>query len=106
LRTLTLLLPAPKAGTAADAKKADVVLRVRRPSETEIKSLKSGAIVLAQMDPYGNMKDDVEAMAKAGVTGVRHGVDAAHHPRAGDGRSVLSGKPCRLSGGYRCRGRL
>ena len=56
-----------KAGTAADAKKADIVLRVRRPSETEIKSLKSGAIVLAQMDPYGNEKA-LSALAKAGVT--------------------------------------
>ena len=56
-----------KAGTAADAKKADVVLRVRRPSEAEIKSLKSGAIVLAQMDPYGNEKA-LAALAKAGVT--------------------------------------
>jgi len=56
-----------KAGTAADAKKADVVLRVRRPSETEIKSLKSGAIVLAQMDPYGN-EAALAALAKAGVT--------------------------------------
>lgn len=56
-----------KAGTAADAKKADVVLRVRRPSDTEIKSLKSGAIVLAQMDPYGN-EAALAALAKAGVT--------------------------------------
>ncbi|PHR24123.1 MAG: NAD(P)(+) transhydrogenase (Re/Si-specific) subunit alpha [Hoeflea sp.] len=56
-----------KPGTAADAKKADVVLRVRRPSETEIKSLKSGAIVLAQMDPYGN-EAALAALAKAGVT--------------------------------------
>jgi len=56
-----------KAGTAADAKKADVVLRVRRPSETEIKSLKSGAIVLAQMDPYGN-ETALAALAEAGVT--------------------------------------
>ena len=56
-----------KAGTAADAKKADVVLRVRRPSEAEIKSLKSGAIVLAQMDPYGNEKA-LAVLAKAGVT--------------------------------------
>jgi len=56
-----------KAGTAADAKKADVVLRVKRPSEAEIKSLKSGAIVLAQMDPYGNEKA-LSALAKAGVT--------------------------------------
>lgn len=56
-----------KAGTAADAKKADVVLRVRRPSDAEMKSLKTGAIVLAQMDPYGNEKALV-ALAKAGVT--------------------------------------
>lgn len=56
-----------KAGTAADAKKADVVLRVRRPSETEIKSLKSGAIVLAQMDPYGN-ETALAGLAEAGVT--------------------------------------
>ncbi|MCC0013798.1 MAG: Re/Si-specific NAD(P)(+) transhydrogenase subunit alpha [Hoeflea sp.] len=56
-----------KAGTAADAKKADVVLRVRRPSEAEVKSLKSGAIVLAQMDPYGNEKA-LATLAKAGVT--------------------------------------
>ena len=56
-----------KAGTAADAKKADVVLRVRRPSETEIKSLKSGAIVLAQMDPYGNI-EALKPFADAGVT--------------------------------------
>ena len=54
-------------GTAASAKKADVVLRVRRPSETDIKSLKPGAIVLAQMDPYGNEKS-LAALAKAGVT--------------------------------------
>jgi len=56
-----------KTGTAADAKKADVVLRVRRPSETETKSLKSGAIVLAQMDPHGNEKA-LAVLAKAGVT--------------------------------------
>ncbi|MDZ7602588.1 MAG: Re/Si-specific NAD(P)(+) transhydrogenase subunit alpha [Hoeflea sp.] len=56
-----------KTGTAADAKKADVVLRVRRPSGAEIKSLKSGAIVLAQIDPYGNEVALAE-LAKAGVT--------------------------------------
>ncbi|MBU4528198.1 MAG: Re/Si-specific NAD(P)(+) transhydrogenase subunit alpha [Hoeflea sp.] len=56
-----------KTGTAVDAKKADIVLRVRRPSSAEIKSLKTGAIVLAQMDPYGNEKALAE-LAKAGVT--------------------------------------
>lgn len=52
--------------TAATTKDADVVLKVRRPNEDELKGMKSGAIVIATMDPYGNEKD-VAAMAKAGV---------------------------------------
>jgi NAD(P) transhydrogenase subunit alpha len=54
-------------GKAADAGKADVVLKVRRPAAAELKSYKKGAIVIATMDPYGN-EGDVQAMAKAGVT--------------------------------------
>lgn len=54
-------------GKAADAGKADVVLKVRRPTAAELKSYKRGAIVIATMDPYGN-EGDVQAMAKAGVT--------------------------------------
>ena len=54
-------------GKAADAARADVVLRVRRPSVAELKTYKSGAAVIAMMDPYGN-EDAVLAMAKAGVT--------------------------------------
>lgn len=48
---------------------ADVILRVRRPSKDEMKAYPKGAMVVAQMDPYGH-EDDVEAMAKAGLTGV------------------------------------
>ena len=54
-------------GTAADAGKADVVLKVRRPSEAELKGYRSGAIVIATMDPYGN-DAAVAAMARAGVS--------------------------------------
>ncbi|MDR6757914.1 NAD(P) transhydrogenase subunit alpha [Mycoplana sp. BE70] len=54
-------------GSAADAKGADVVLKVRRPIDKEIKSYKSGALVIAIMDPYGNDKA-LAAMAKAGLT--------------------------------------
>ncbi|NGO52838.1 Re/Si-specific NAD(P)(+) transhydrogenase subunit alpha [Allomesorhizobium camelthorni] len=54
-------------GKASDAAKADVVLKVRRPSEAELKSYKSGAAVIAIMDPYGN-DAAVAAIAKAGVT--------------------------------------
>lgn len=58
---------------AADAKAvvedADIILRVRRPSKAEINTYPKGAMVVAQMDPYGN-EGDVEAMAKAGLTSV------------------------------------
>ncbi|PTM94296.1 Re/Si-specific NAD(P)(+) transhydrogenase subunit alpha [Mycoplana dimorpha] len=54
-------------GSAADGKSADVVLRVRRPTDKDIKSYKPGAIVIAIMDPYGNDKA-LAAMAKAGLT--------------------------------------
>ncbi|MBV6657579.1 MAG: Re/Si-specific NAD(P)(+) transhydrogenase subunit alpha [Devosiaceae bacterium] len=52
--------------TVADA---DIILRVRRPSADEIKTYPKGAMVVAQMDPYGHEKD-VEAMAKRGLTAV------------------------------------
>ncbi len=54
-------------GKASDAGKADVVLKVRRPTDAELKGYKKGAAVFATMDPYG---DDaaVASMAKAGIT--------------------------------------
>jgi H+-translocating NAD(P) transhydrogenase subunit alpha len=56
------------AKTAKDALKgADIVLKVRRPAEAELKVYGSGAIVIGIMDPYGN-EGDVDAMAKAGVS--------------------------------------
>jgi len=54
-------------GKATAVAKADVVLRVRRPSAAEAKKMKPGAIVLAQMDPYGN-ETALADIAKAGVT--------------------------------------
>ena len=54
-------------GKIADAKKADVILKVRRPSGKEAASYKKGAVVIATMDPFGNEKD-IKAMAKAGLT--------------------------------------
>jgi NAD(P) transhydrogenase subunit alpha len=50
--------------TLADA---DVVLKVRRPGEKDLKDYKSGALVLAIMDPYGN-DAALKSMADAGVT--------------------------------------
>jgi NAD(P) transhydrogenase subunit alpha len=46
---------------------ADVVLKVRRPTDKELKGYKDGALVLAVMDPYGN-EAALAAMAKAGVS--------------------------------------
>jgi NAD(P) transhydrogenase subunit alpha len=46
---------------------ADIVLKVRRPNGPELVGYKSGAMVLAIMDPYGN-DQALAAMAKAGLT--------------------------------------
>lgn len=54
-------------GKATDVAKADVVLKVRRPSDAELKAYKAGALVLAAMDPYGN-DVAVASLAKAGVS--------------------------------------
>ncbi|MFA1677750.1 Re/Si-specific NAD(P)(+) transhydrogenase subunit alpha [Rhizobium mongolense] len=54
-------------GSAGDAATADVVLKVRRPTEAEIAGYKSGAVVIAIMDPYGN-DEAIAAMAKAGLS--------------------------------------
>jgi H+-translocating NAD(P) transhydrogenase subunit alpha len=53
--------------SAAEAFGADVVLKVRRPSATELGMVKNGALIVAAMDPYGH-QDAVEAMALAGVS--------------------------------------
>ncbi|OWV87178.1 NAD(P) transhydrogenase subunit alpha [Rhizobium sp. N122] len=54
-------------GSFADAGSADVVLKVRRPSEQEISGYKSGAVVIAIMDPYGN-DEAIAALASAGLS--------------------------------------
>ncbi len=89
------------ATVAADAvKDADVVLKVRRPSAAELAAYKKGALVIAIMDPYGN-EAALKAMADAGVDRLRHGADAAHHPRAVDGRALEPGQSRRLPRGDR-----
>jgi NAD(P) transhydrogenase subunit alpha len=54
-------------GTAEEALGADIVLKVRRPSEAEIARLMAGALVIATMDPHGHQAA-IDAMAKAGVS--------------------------------------
>jgi NAD(P) transhydrogenase subunit alpha len=58
------------AGAVVDAhamKDADIILKVRRPSEAELTGYKPGAIAIAIMDPFGN-DAALAAMAKAGIT--------------------------------------
>ena len=56
------------ATVSADAfSDADVVLKVRRPAESELGAYKKGALVIAIMDPYGN-EAALQSMATAGVT--------------------------------------
>ncbi|WP_275785168.1 Re/Si-specific NAD(P)(+) transhydrogenase subunit alpha [Pararhizobium gei] len=54
-------------GSSTDAGSADVVLKVRRPTSAEVVLYKSGAIVLAIMDPYGN-ESALSELARAGVS--------------------------------------
>ncbi|KQV14061.1 NAD(P) transhydrogenase subunit alpha [Rhizobium sp. Root1203] len=54
-------------GSAGEAASADVVLKVRRPTEVEIGGYKRGAVVIAIMDPYGN-DEAIAGMAKAGLS--------------------------------------
>lgn len=54
-------------GTAADAKAADVILKVRRPNDAELKGYKSGTALFAMLDPYGH-EEAVAALGKAGVS--------------------------------------
>src|SRR5262249_62390608 len=55
------------AGKIQDAvKDADVVLKVRRPTEPEAKNYKRGAVVIAMMDPFGN-EAALKPLADAGV---------------------------------------
>jgi NAD(P) transhydrogenase subunit alpha len=47
-------------------KDADVVLKVRRPTEAEVRNYKRGALVIAMMDPFGN-EAAMKPLAEAGI---------------------------------------
>lgn len=59
------------ASIAATAEKttadADIILKVRRPNDNEIKNLKKGALVIGILDPYGNEKT-LQTLADAEIT--------------------------------------
>ena len=76
------------------------MLKVRRPTEAELKGYKTGAVVIAIMDPYGN-DAAVAAMAKAGVTAFA--MEFMPRITRAQVMDVLSspGQPRRLPGGDR-----
>lgn len=51
---------------ANEASKADVILKLRRPSAKELSQYKKGASLIGILDPFGH-ENDVKAMAKAGL---------------------------------------
>ena len=53
-------------GAEATIRDADVVLRVRRPSAEDLNGLKAGALVIAVMDPYGNI-EALKSLAQRGA---------------------------------------
>jgi len=55
------------AGGAEAASGADILIKVRRPSLDEIRSLKPGAIVAAMIDPYGD-RAALDALAATGAS--------------------------------------
>jgi H+-translocating NAD(P) transhydrogenase subunit alpha len=54
-------------GAAEVLREADVLLKVRRPTASELGQIKRGALVVAIMDPYGH-QEALEAMAASGVS--------------------------------------
>jgi len=48
-------------------KDADILIKVKRPAEAEIKALKKGALAISIMDPYGN-EAALAPLAEAGVS--------------------------------------
>ncbi|WP_297322079.1 Re/Si-specific NAD(P)(+) transhydrogenase subunit alpha [uncultured Bartonella sp.] len=51
---------------ANDANKADIILKLRRPTAAEIAHYKKGAALIGILDPFGH-EDDIAAIAKAGL---------------------------------------
>ena len=89
------------APSAADAvRDADVVLKVRRPTEDGARALQAGR---ARDGDHGPLRQRGRARrhGQGRRRRLRHGADAAHHARAGDGRAVVAGEPRGLSRGDR-----
>jgi NAD(P) transhydrogenase subunit alpha len=73
-------------GTAADANGAPMVLRVRRPSEAEFKSMGRGAVLVGMLEPFN--AEGIAAMNAAGLTAFA--LEAAPRTTRAQSMDVLS----------------
>ena len=100
------------ADAAAALGDADIVLKVQRPligGETarldELELIKRGAALIGLLAAAAEPGRG-RGLCRRRDRRLRDGADAAHHPRAGDGRAVVAGQPRRLQGGARRRRRV
>ncbi len=84
---------------------ADIVLKVRRPAPAELDGAKPRR---PRHCHHGPLRPGGGARRSRGDERrrLRDGIDAAHHPGAGDGRAFLAGEPRRLSRRRRRRRRI
>ena len=73
-------------GSAADAFRAEIVLKVRAPEMAELKQIKSGSVLIGMLDPFDN--DNIAAMAAQGVTAFS--LEAAPRTTRAQSMDVLS----------------
>ena len=73
-------------GSAADAFRAEIVLKVRAPETAELKQIQSGAVLLGMLDPFDN--DMITAMAAQGITAFS--LEAAPRTTRAQSMDVLS----------------
>ena len=78
------------ASAAEAVSDADVVLKVRRPSARRGSRNTSAAPSSSPSWILTAMRRRFKQLARSGRLGLRNGIDAAHHPRAVDGRAVES----------------
>ena len=85
---------------------SDVVLRVQKPSESEVKVLHAGQVVMGLLQPLLDPQS-MQALADAGVTGDQPRRDPADAvARPDDGRALVTGQRRRLQGGPHRRQRV
>ena len=86
-----------EAGAAiGDPWAADLVAKVRKPSDDEVGKLREGQVLIGFLQPLTDQEESSASLARRHR--LRDGVDPAHHARAVDGRALVAGDRLRLQG--------